>query len=186
MALRTKETKRLLTVHRGTEEETEHATHLVVEFPGRIFTLLDPLLIGISHIIEVVGVGLAHCQTIGPRTELHVETIGDGFVRIMTAAPVGDDHTIILPVTLQDLVKHDVIVAVVLVLIEIIGTHDTPCASLRDSRLEGGQVDLVQGTVRDNDVHLMTILLIVVQGIVLHTGGHTLRLEPLDIRHHHP
>ena len=72
-----------------------------------------------------------------------------------------------------------------LILIKIVRTHDRPSLGLLHSSLESRQIDLVEGTVADDDVHLMTILLVVVQGIVLHTGCHTLRLESLDIGHHH-
>ena len=170
MALRTEETKRLLTVHRRTIEQAEHAAHLVVEFLRRVLTLLDQLLVGIGHKVEIIGIGLAHRQSVGPGTELQVESVLDGLFGVVTAAPVGDDYTIVLPITLQDLVEHNVIVTVVLVLIEVVGAHDTPCATLSDGSLEGWQVDLMESTVRDDDVHLMAILLVVVQGIVLHTG----------------
>ena len=103
----------------------------------------------------------------------------------MTTTPVGDDHTIEAPILFQDLIEHDLIMAVVLVFIEIIRTHDRPRLSLLHSSLKGRQVDLVEGTVADDDIHLMTVFLVVVQGIVLHTGCHTLRLETLDIGHHH-
>ena len=75
---------------------------------------------------------------------------------------------------------------VMLVLIEVIGTHDAPGSSLLYGGTEGRQVDLVQGTVADDDVHLMTILLVIVQTVVLHAGSHALRLESLYVGHHHP
>ena len=73
-----------------------------------------------------------------------------------------------------------------LVFIEIVGTHDAPSLTLLHGSLEGRQVDLMQGTVGDDDVHLMTIFLVVVQGVVLHTGSDTLRLEASDVWHYHP
>ena len=103
----------------------------------------------------------------------------------MTTAPVADDDTIVLPVALQDLVEQNAIVTIVLIFVEIVGTHDAPSACLSDGSLESGQIDFVKGTVGDDHIHLMAIFLIVVQGIVLHTGRNAFRLEPLDIRHHH-
>ena len=75
--------------------------------------------------------------------------------------------------------------AVVLVLIKVIRAHDGPCPTLLDGSLEGREIDLMQGAVADDDVHLMPVFLIVVQGIVLHTGSNALRLKTLDVRHHH-
>ena len=74
---------------------------------------------------------------------------------------------------------------VVLVLIQVVGSHDGPCPTLTDGSLEGRQVDFTQGAVRDDDIHLMAILLIVVQRIVLDTGGHALRLQALHVGHYH-
>ena len=101
----------------------------------------------------------------------------------MTATPVGDDHAVEAPVLLQDLVEHGGIMAIVLVLIEVVGTHDGPCATLLDCSLEGRQVDFMQGTVTDDDIHLMAVFLVVVQGVVFHTGSHTLRLQTFYVGH---
>ena len=74
---------------------------------------------------------------------------------------------------------------IVLVFVEVIGAHDGPGTSLLYSSFEGGQVNLVQGTVADDDIYLMTVFLIIVQCIVLHTGSHPFRLQPLNVGHHH-
>ena len=135
--------------------------------------------------ITIVGIGAPHGQSVGPGSELKIEPIGDGLVGIVTATPIADDHTVEAPVLFQYLVEQDAIMTIVLVPIEVIGTHDGPCPTLCHRCLEGRQVDLVESTVAHDDIHLMAILLIVVQGIVLHTGGHALRLEALHIGHHH-
>ena len=75
--------------------------------------------------------------------------------------------------------------AIVLVLIEIVGAHDSPCPTLLHSSLEGRQIDFMKSTIADDDIHLMTVFLVIVQGIVFHTGCDTLRLKSLNIRHHH-
>ena len=75
--------------------------------------------------------------------------------------------------------------AVVLVLIEIVGSHDGPSAAFLYGGTESRQVNLVKGAVTDNDIHLMTEILVVVQGIVLHAGSHATRLQALNIGHHH-
>ena len=185
MTLRTEESIRLMVIHRGTIEQTEHTTNLLVEFLRRVLPLLNKLLIRQSQIVVVVGIGGTHRQTIGPGSELEVESVGDSLVGIVASAPVADNHAIIAPVLFEDLVQENMIVAIVLVFIKIVGAHDTPSTCLSHSSLEGGQIDLVQGTVGDDDVHLMTILFIVVQRIMLHACCYALRLQSLDIRNHH-
>ena len=103
----------------------------------------------------------------------------------MAAAPVANHHAVETPVLLQNLVQHGGVVTVVLVLVQVVGTHNGPGATLLHSSLEGRQIDLVQRTVAHNHVHLMAILLVVVQGIVLDTSGHTFRLQALHVRHYH-
>ena len=124
--------------------------------------------------IGVIGIGLAHRQSIGPCAHLEVKTVADGLLSVVSTTPVADDHTVELPVALEDLVEHDIIMAIVLVFVEVVGAHDAPCASLLNGCLESRQIDLMQGTVAEDDIHLMAILLVVVQGIVLHTGSDTL------------
>ena len=103
----------------------------------------------------------------------------------MAAAPVANHHAVETPVLLQDFVQHSGVMTVVLVLIQVVGTHDAPGTTLLHSSLEGRQINLVQCTVAHNHVHLMTILLVVVQGIVLHAGCYTFRLQSLYVGHHH-
>ena len=75
--------------------------------------------------------------------------------------------------------------AVVLVFIEVIGTHDGPCPTLLYSSTESRQIDFMKRTVADDDIHLMAVFLVIVQRIVFHTRCHTLRLQALHIGHHH-
>ena len=185
MTLRTEEAERFLALHRRPIEQAEHTAHLLVELFRGVSTLTDGLLVSLSHMIAVVGIGTSHGQSVGPGAELKIETIGDGLVGIVASAPVADDHTIEAPVVFQYLVEQNAIMTIVLVPVEVIGTHDGPCPTLCHRRLEGRQVDLVKGTIAHDNVHLMAILLVVVQRIVLHTGGHALRLETLHIGHHH-
>ena len=143
------------------------------------------MLVGLCHVVAVVGIGTAHRQSIGPRTKLEVETVGDGFIRVVATAPVADDHAIETPVVLQDLVQKDVIMTIMLVFVEVICPHNGPSTTFLHGSTEGWQIDLVECTVADDDIHLMAVFLIVVQRIMLHTGGHTLRLQTLNVGHHH-
>ena len=185
VSLRTKEAIGLVAIHRGAIEQAQHATHLFVEFLGGELSFLDELLVGYCHVVTVVGIGTSHLQAIGPCAKLQVKTIGDSLFCVMAATPVTDYHTIEAPVALQNLIQEDIVMAVVLVFIEVIGTHDGPCPTLLYSSTEGWQVDFVEGTVTDDDIHLMAIFLVIVQRIVLHTRCHTLRLQALHIGHHH-
>ena len=185
MTLRAEEAKGLLALHRRTIEQAQDAAYLLVEFLRGVLAFLNQSLIGQCHEIIVVGIRGTHRQSVGPRAKLQIESVLDGLFCVVASSPVGNDDAVIFPVAFQNLVQQYIIVAIVLVLIKIVGTHDTPCTSLGDCSLESWQIDLVERTIADHDIHLMTILLVVVQGIVLHTSCDALRLESLDIRHHH-
>ena len=185
MALAAQESIPALAVHRGAEEEAQHPPHLVVELLFRQFALPDKLFVGIGHVVAVVGIGLAHCQSVGPCAKLHVEPVQHGLHGVVRATPVGHHHAIVAPVAFQYLVEHDVVVAVVLPPVEVVSTHDAPSACLGDCRLESRQINLMERAVVYHYVHLMAVFLIVVERIVLHASGNALRLQPLDIWHHH-
>ena len=173
MTLAAEETEGLVALHGSTEEQAQNAAYLLIEFLGSVLTLLDKFLVGIGQIIVVVGIGSTHRQTVGPGTELKIESVLYRLVSIMTATPVGDDYSIEPPIVLQDLVEQDLVVTVMLVLIKIIGTHDGPSPTFLHCSLEGRQIDLMQGTVGHDHIHLMTVLLVIVQCVVLHTGSNT-------------
>ena len=126
MTLAAEEAKGLVALHGGTEEQAQYTAYLLIEFLGGVLTLFDEFLVGIGQIIVVVGIGSTHRQTVGPGTELKIESVLNRLIRIMTATPVGDDYSIEPPIVLQDLVEQDLVVTVMLILIKIIGTHDGP------------------------------------------------------------
>ena len=174
-----------LAVHGGAEVEAQHAAHLLVELAGGVLSAEDGLLVGLRQEIALVGVRGTHRQAVGPRAHLQVETVADSLVGVVAAAPVADDHAVEAPVAFQHLVQQRGVMTVVLVLIEVVGTHETPCPTLLHGSAEGRQIDFVEGALADDDVHLVAVLLVVVQRIVLHAGGHALRLQALDVRSHH-
>ena len=185
MTLRAEETVRFVTVHGGAIEQSQHAAHLVVEFLGGVLALHNLLLVSLGQIVAVVGIGLTHGQSVGPSTELEVESVLHSLVGIMTAAPVADHYAVEAPILLQNLVEHGGVVAVVHTLIQVVGTHDGPCPTLLNGSLEGWQIDFVQGAIANHHVYLVAILLVVVQCIVLYAGSNTLRLQSLNVRHYH-
>ena len=129
--------------HRGAEVEAQHAAHLLVERLQQVGLalaggLVDELLVGLGHIVGVVGIGAAHGETVGPRAELHVESVEDGFLGVVAATPVAHHDAVELPVALQNLVEHHAIMTIVLVVVEVVGTHDAPGLALGDGGTEGG------------------------------------------------
>ena len=178
-------------VHRRAEVQTQHATHLLIKCLHQVGLALacgfiDEFLVRLGQIVAVVGICAAHRQTVGPRAELHIESVEDGLLGVVTAAPVAHDDTVEAPVAFQDAVQRDFIMAVVLVVVEVVGTHDAPRLAFGDSSAEGRQVDLVKSAVANHHVYLMAILFVVVQTIVLHTRSHALRLQALHVGHYHP
>ena len=185
VSLGAEEALRLVAVHGGTIEQAQHAAHLLVELAGGVLALLDERLVGLGHVVEVIGIGLAHGQPVGPGAELEVEPVDDGLLGVVAAAPVADDNAVELPLALEYLVERGGVMAVVLVLIEVVGAHDAPGSALLDGSLEGGQIDFVEGAVADHYIHLVAILLVVVEAVVLHAAGNALRLQSLDIGDDH-
>lgn len=160
MAFRTEESAIGFGSHCGAEVQAKHATHLIVEFFLGVFPLKDETLVGIGQIIAVVGVSLTHSESVGPRAELHVQAVCDGFVGIVGTSPVTDYNTVKFPVLLENTVKQNLVMTVVLVFIQVVGAHDAPCVALLYGSLEGRQINFVQGTVGHFHIDLMTVFLL--------------------------
>ncbi len=174
-----------MAIHSCAIEQTEYTTNFFIELLRRVLSFLNESLVRQGEVIAVVSIGGTHGETIGPGAKLEVETIGDGLLSMMASTPVAHYDSIVAPVLLQDLVQEDMIVAIVLVFIQIVGAHDAPSTSLGNGCLEGGQIDFVQSTIGDGNIHLMAILLIIVKSIVLDASRNALGLKALNIRHHH-
>ena len=172
-------------IHRRAENQAQHAAGLVVEHVGRSLALAKQVEVRIGEVIIIVGVAGSPVQAVGPRTELHVETVLDSLFRIVHTAPVGNNHAVEGPVSFQDVVQQVLVVAAMLALIFIVGAHNGPRAALFDRSLERRKVDFVERTVVDDNVDAVAVHLLVVQCEMLDAGGHAVLLHALDIRNDH-
>ena len=103
----------------------------------------------------------------------------------MTSAPVAHHHAVKRPFALQYAVERVLVVAVVLVIVKVVCTHNGPNLALLHGSLERRQIDLMQSAVAYYDVHLITIFLVIVQTVMLHACRNAIRLQTLYVRHHH-
>ena len=103
----------------------------------------------------------------------------------MHAAPVGDHSAVKSPLVAQYILQQPLVLADVGAAVEVVRTHYRPCASLGHCGLESGQVYLIEGAVGEVYVGVVAAMLLIVEGIVLHAGGHAVALHALNIGHHH-
>ena len=178
--------ERFAGVHRRAENQPQHPARLVVERRHRSLALAEHIEVGGGEVVVVVGVAGSPAQAVGPRTELHVETVLGGLLRVVRAAPVGDDHAVEGPVAFQNVVQQIPVVTAMLSLIFIIGAHDGPCTALLDSCLEGREVDFVQRTVVDRDIDAVAVRLLIIEREMLHADGNAVLLHLLDVGNDHP
>ena len=66
MAFGAERTVRMVAAHARTEDNTQHAAHLIVQLFGGDLTLEDEFLIGVGQIVIVVGIAGACRQAVGP------------------------------------------------------------------------------------------------------------------------
>ena len=178
--------ERFAGVHRRAENQPQHPARLVVERRRRSLALAEHIEVGGGEVIVVVGVAGTPAQAVGPRTELHVETVLGGLLRVVRAAPVGDDHAVKGPVAFQNVVQQVAVVAAMLSLVFIVGAHDGPCAALLNGGFKRREVDLVQRTVVDLDVDAVAVGLLVIECEMFHAGGNAVLLHLLDVGNDHP
>ena len=103
----------------------------------------------------------------------------------MCTAPVTDHHAVILPVAFQNLVERILVLTAVLILVEVVRSHDAPGVAFLDGGLKGWQVNLTQGAVAHDHVDLMAVFLVVVKAEVLDAGCRSGALQTLDVGHYH-
>ena len=85
----------------GAEYQAKNACGLVVDDRVGHFASQTLLIIGSAQVIVVIAeIASLGGESVGIGSHLDIETIEDGFVGIVGSAPVGDDHTIEIPVTL--------------------------------------------------------------------------------------
>ena len=73
-----------------------------------------------------------------------------------------------------------------LIVVEIIGTHNRPCVTFFDCCTERGQIYFVKCAVIDTDIGLYAVSFMIVECEMLHTRCDTIGLHTLHIRHYHP
>ena len=73
-----------------------------------------------------------------------------------------------------------------LIVVEIIGTHNRPCVAFFDCCTERGQIYFVKCAVIDTDIGLYAVSFMIVECEMLHTRCDTIGLHTLNIRHYHP
>ena len=185
MSFRAERAVRTVSIHRSAVGEAQDASYLVVQFFCSDFAFTNQFQVRICQVIIVVSVAGSVGQSVGPASELHIESIGDGFLCVMNASPVRDDNTVETPFAFQYVVQEVLVMATVLILVQVVGTHDGPGISFLDGCFEGGEVDFVEGTVVYDDVGRMAVYFLVVECIMFHTGSHAVLLDALHIGNYH-
>ncbi len=141
--------------------------------------LVDLGLVGLA-----VPHGLGECLAVdGPRAgHGDVQAAGEGAGGGACGGPVGDVDPVEAPFAAQDLVDQVVVLGHGRAVDGVVGGHDAPGVGVLDDRLEGGQVQLAQGSFAHQVVHGEAVGLGVVGDEVLDGGADTAGLDAPDVR----
>ena len=101
----------------------------------------------------------------------------------MGPTPVRHDNAIVFPLSLQNIIQQERVMTVVVILPQIIRTHNTPCMRLLYRSLESRKIYLVKSTFTENHICCMAVYLIIIQAEVFYTGRHAIFLKTFDIRY---
>ena len=135
-------------------------------------------------VVTIAGTCISS-QTVGPSTKLEVKTIIKSLSSILDTAPIRNYSTIKAPLITQDVNQHSLIVAAVLILVEVVRAHNRPSATLLNCSLECRQIDLVECTIANTYIHIVTFELLVIERIVLHARSYAILLHLLNIGNNH-
>ncbi len=185
MFIGTNGTIRLVTVHSCTEDETKNTSCLIIDNGFRHLAILNHLKIGLTQIIIVVTEVTFAGQAISVRTHFNIQSIQCGFFGIVGTSPIGYYNAIKLPILLQNLIQHPVVMTSMLTMYLVVGSHNTPRATLDYSCFESRQIDFVQSTFAELYINVSTPCFLIIQCIMLYTSSYTIFLHFLNIRNYH-
>ena len=103
----------------------------------------------------------------------------------MRTAPIGYHNAVEAPLAFQDVAEQTLVMAVVLIIIKVVGTHESPYMSFGNGSLECRKIYFVKSTVVNDDIDLIAVFFVIVQSEMLYAGSHAVGLQSLNIRHHH-
>ena len=104
---------------------------------------------------------------------------------VVHTTPVGHYNAIKAPFITKNIFKQTLVVTSVLSLIKIIRAHNRPCSTFLNSRFKSRQVYFIKSTITQLHIGGMTVELLIVQCIMLHTGSYPILLYTFDVRNHH-
>ena len=174
-------------VHGGAEDESQDAGSLVVEGLLADLDTAEHLQVVIGQVAVLCPEVLLTDALVRPLvgTHLYVESVHGCLAGVVGTCPVADHHTVESPFALEYAVQGEVVVAGVCAQYLVIGAHDAPCATLLHGGTEGREVYLAHGPLADAHIDVPALLLLIVQRVVLHTGGYAILLQLLHVGHHH-
>ena len=113
-------TVRPVAVHRRAISQAEDTAHFVIQLLGACFSFFYQPQIGLCQIIVVVCIARPVRKSVCPTAKFHVQSVVYGFFRVVYASPIGNDHAVEAPFSLQDVIQQILVMAGVLVFIEVV------------------------------------------------------------------
>ena len=107
------------------------------------------------------------------------------FHRIMDSAPVGYADTLEVPLFPQDIIEQISMMAAMRSPETVISSHNAQRSGLGYRRLKCREIQLSERSLTDLCIHAHSLILLIVQGVMLHAGRHVILLDPLDQRYDH-
>ena len=172
-------------IHWSTEYQTKDIANLFVQFLCSYFTLFYQFQVRESKVIIIIRISRSGRQSVRPGTKFQVHTIVNSLFGVVHTSPVGHYNAIKTPFITKNIFKQTFVVTSVLSLIKIIRAHNRPCSTFLNSRFKSRQVYFIKSTITQLHISGMTVELLIVQCIMLHTGSYPVLLYTFDVRNHH-
>ena len=169
----------------GAELQAKHPAHFFIQLRNVIFPGTKTIQIGSRKMIAVVRIGRTVGETVGPGPEFEVEPVVRGLIGIVASSPVADHNSVESPLPFQYILKQILVVTEMLILIEIVCSHNSPGATIYHSCLERGKINFIESPVIHMNVGHQTVGFVVVESEMLYAGSNALALHPLHVGHHH-
>ena len=154
----------------------EDMHHLLVQLLHAHVTVLHGFLQRLSEEIIIEIISDTHVNIHRHIACLH---------RIVDSTPVGYANALKAPFFPQDIIEQIFMMAAMGSPETIISTHDTKRSAPRHRSLKCREIQFSERSLTDLCIHTHSLILLIVQCIMLHTGRHIILLNPLNQRHNH-
>ena len=134
---------RSVSIHRSTKHQTQYISNFAIDNRFRNRPVFQQIKKRLCQIVIAIRISFTIRQTICPSPELHIQTIISSLHRIEYSTPIRYYDTIKSPFFSENIVQQILVVTTILILITIVGSHNSPSLSFLYSSFKRWKINFI-------------------------------------------